>query len=140
MTNGRNIVVKKMPERLHLRGTQELRRELDPILKADRPAIVFDFGRVRQMDGAGVEMLIECLDAAMKRDGDIKLAAVPPELCVILELTRVDRMFEMFDTLEAAVESFEQFSTQEPPTSRFEESSDMVPHTGKPNGHFKLVS
>jgi anti-sigma B factor antagonist len=139
MIASRNIIIKELPERLHLRGAQELCRELEPMLKADRPSIVFDFSRVRVMDGAGVEMLIDCLDKVMKRDGDIKLAAVPRELYVILELTRVDRMFEIFDTTEAAVQSFQQFSKQEMPASKFDDSN-VVSTTGKPNGHFKLVS
>jgi len=138
MISRENIVVKQLPEHLHLNGVQELRRELEPVLRGDRPALVFDFSRVRQMDGAGVEMLIECLDTVMKRDGDIKLAAVPPELCVILELTRVDRLFEIFETAEAAVASFchvpadEMFGTQT--------SSGQTGGGTKPNGHFKLVS
>jgi anti-sigma B factor antagonist len=143
MSTQKNIVVKNLPEYLHLRGVQELRRELDPILKGDRPRIVFDFGEVRQMDGAGVEMLVECLEIAMKRDGDIKLAAVPDELAVILELTRVDRLFEMFDTSAAAVESFHTFA----PRAESSLSEMTSPHktekqraNGKPNGHFKLVS
>jgi anti-sigma B factor antagonist len=138
-----NIVVKSLPEFLHLRGVQELRTELEPVLKSDRPLIVFDFSRVRQMDGAGVEMLVESLESAMKRDGDIKLAAVPDELGVILELTRVDRLFEIFDTLEAAVESFHTFSAPgaenpSPVVSSVNEGKSRT--NGKANGHFKMVS
>jgi anti-sigma B factor antagonist len=142
--NHTDIVVKSLPEYLHLRGVQELRRELEPVLKSDRPLVVFDFSRVRQMDGAGVEMLVESLESAMKRDGDIKLAAVPNELAVILELTRVDRLFEIFDTLEAAVASFDTFSA-----SRMESATPAIVTSaeekksrtnGKANGHFKMVS
>jgi hypothetical protein len=43
----------------------------------------------------------------MKRDGDLKLAAVSPASAVILELMRVDRLFEVFETSEEAVRSFQ---------------------------------
>ena len=36
----------------------------------------------------------------MKRDGDIKLANLSPASAAILELMRVDRLFEIFDTAE----------------------------------------
>ncbi len=51
-------------------------------------------------------MLLHCLEEAMKRDGDLKLAALSPESEVILELMRVARVFEAYPTSEDAVRSF----------------------------------
>lgn len=86
---------------------QNFLREVEPLLKADRPRLVFDFSQVNQIDSSGVDMLLHCLEEVMKRDGDLKLAAVAPESAVILELTRVDRLFEVFDNVSDAVESFQ---------------------------------
>jgi anti-anti-sigma regulatory factor len=58
------------------------------------------------MDSAGVEMMLHCLEEAMKRDGDLKLAALSPESEVVLELMRVARVFEAFATSDEAVRSF----------------------------------
>ena len=49
------------------------------------------------------------IEEVMKRNGDIKLAAVPPAPAVILELTGVDRFFEIYENASDAVESFHQF-------------------------------
>ena len=57
-------------------------------------------------------MLLHCLEEAMKRDGDLKLAAVSPASAVILELMRVDRLFEAFETADQAVRSFQVFSPE----------------------------
>ena len=51
-------------------------------------------------------MMLHCLEEAMKRDGDLKLAALSPESEVILELMRVARVFEAFATADEAVRSF----------------------------------
>jgi hypothetical protein len=51
-------------------------------------------------------MMLHCLEEAMKRDGDLKLCAVSAELEVMLELMRVDRVFEVFATSEEAARSF----------------------------------
>jgi len=64
------------------------------------------------LDSAGIEMLLRCMEEAMKRNGDVKLAAVSPQVTVILELTRVDRLFEIFENPSDAVESFHRFPVQ----------------------------
>src|SRR5260370_17563757 len=100
------VIVMELTEQLNQREVKAFCEELQPLLESDRPRVVLDCAQVRQADSAGVEMLLHCMEAAMKRDGDLKLAALSPELATILELTRVDRLFEMFDTASAAVQSF----------------------------------
>jgi anti-sigma B factor antagonist len=97
----------EVPEELnHIRAKSFL-NELQPILEIDRPSVVLDCSRIRHLDSAGVEMLLHCLEEAMKRDGDLKLAGVSPASEVIMELMRVDRLFEVFETSEEAVRSFQ---------------------------------
>jgi anti-anti-sigma regulatory factor len=68
--------------------------------------MVLDCSRVREMDRFAIHMLLCCLEEAMKRDGDVKLAAVSPAARTTLERTRVDRLFEIYDTETEAVNSF----------------------------------
>ena len=112
MTNSRPVVVKQLPDRVSVNETQQLFRELALLFEGDRPCLVFDFSEVRQLDSAGIEMLLRCMEEAMKRNGDVKLAAVSPQVTVILELTRVDRLFEIFEKPSDAVESFHRFPVQ----------------------------
>ncbi len=58
------------------------------------------------MDKHAIHMLLCCLEEAMKHNGDVKLAAVTPSVGEILELTRVDRLFEIYETQTEAVNSF----------------------------------
>jgi anti-anti-sigma regulatory factor len=80
-----------------------------PLLRSDRPQLVFDFSAVRRMDAAGVDMLLQCMSEVMKYDGDLKLAALSPQAAVVLELTRADRLFEIYDSVSDAVRSFSGF-------------------------------
>ena len=119
----RPVVVKRMPERMTLPQARAFLREVQPFLNADRPQLVFDLSTVRQMDSAGVEMLLRCMDRAMHRDGDVKLAALSPQAAVVLELSRAARLFEIYDTSTDAARSFSCFlpntlrrnTTLEPP-------------------------
>lgn len=103
------VIVIEVPEQLNQTEVGSVLDEIQPLLDTDRPRIVLDCSQVQQMDSAGVEMLLHCLEGVMKRDGDMKLAALSPACATILELMRVDRLFEIFETSEAAIQSFHAF-------------------------------
>jgi anti-sigma B factor antagonist len=97
----------ELPETLnHVEG-EKFVAELQPLLETHRPRIVLDCSQVQHMDSAGIETLLYCMQEAMKRDGDLKLAAVSPAAATIMELMRVDRLFEVFETAEEASRSFQ---------------------------------
>jgi anti-sigma B factor antagonist len=100
------VVVMQVPENLNAGEVPRFAEELGPLLESHRPRIVLDCSQVRTIDSAGVEALLRCLEEALKRDGDLKLASLSPEAEVILELMRVARVFEAFQTSEEAVRSF----------------------------------
>jgi anti-sigma B factor antagonist len=109
MTTKRPIIVVELPEKLVLGRAHLFFHEVGEFLKTDRPRLIFDFSEVAQMDSAGVEALLNCMEGAMKRNGDLKLASIPPGPAAVLELTRVDGLFEIFESVSDAVESFRQF-------------------------------
>jgi anti-sigma B factor antagonist len=100
------VVVMQVPEQFKGEEARSFVKEVGPLLESNRPRIVLECSQVRSMDSAGVETLLQCLEEALKRDGDLKLAAVSPEAEVILELMRVARIFETFPSSEEAVRSF----------------------------------
>ena len=100
------IVVMQVPEVLNVGEVHNFMQELGPLLESNRPRVVLDLSQVRSMESAGVEMLLHCREEVLKRDGDLKLAALSPEAEVILELMRVSRVFETFRTCDDAVRSF----------------------------------
>ena len=107
MSTSGPVLVMEVPEQLNHATVEAFLGELQPLLESDRPRIVLDCSQVRDLDSAGVEVLLYCMQEAMKRNGDLKLAAVSPEAAVILELMRVDRLFETFDATSQAVQSFQ---------------------------------
>jgi anti-sigma B factor antagonist len=108
-TDSRPVVVKRMPERVNARTAREFWNDVQPFLAADRPQLVFDLSPVTQLDAAGVEVLLRCMSEAHKRDGDLKLASPSGQAWVVLELTRTERLFEIYETPVDAVRSFSGF-------------------------------
>ena len=125
MWSERPVVIMQMPSRLTFGESQAFTRELQPLVSADQPRIVFDFSGVRQIDTSGVDMLLHCVEEVTARDGDLKLAAVPPASAVILEMTRVDRLFEIFETPAEAARSF-----QDAPVPRIPQPPDPAASDG----------
>jgi anti-sigma B factor antagonist len=109
------VIVVELPEQLDYAQARTFLRELQPLLETDRPRLVLECSQVRLIDSSGVEMLLHCMQEAMKRDGDLKLAAVSAASGAILELMRVDRLFEVFDTAKEAVQSFDAFQSHAVP-------------------------
>jgi anti-sigma B factor antagonist len=131
MDTGNQVIVKRLPERLDLRQVPQFLSEMDAQLSIYKPQLVLDGAAVRQIDSAGIETLLRCMEKAMKQDGDVKLAALSPEATVILRLTRADRVFEIFDTVSEAVTSFVGFPVEdavpfpEAPTFELRDTSDL---------------
>jgi anti-anti-sigma factor len=94
---------------MNLKQARSFYHEVQPFLNADRPQIVFDMAQVRQLDAAGVDVLLQCMRQVVKHDGDLKLASLSRPAAVVLELTRTGRLFEIYETSTAAVKSFSCF-------------------------------
>ncbi len=102
------VGIAQLPETSNKRQKRLFLCELKSSMSIDRPSIVFDCSRVRRLDRSDVLHLLCCLEEAIKRIGDIKLAAVPARARAILELNRADRVFEIFDSNADAANSFRQ--------------------------------
>jgi anti-anti-sigma regulatory factor len=100
--------VKQFPEKVNLKQGRYFLSDLQSLMNIDRPYIVLDFSNVCRMDRPAVNLLLCCLEEALKRNGDIKLAAVPEEARLVLRLTGAERLFEIFDTIAEAASSFRQ--------------------------------
>ncbi|MGA9815247.1 MAG: STAS domain-containing protein [Terriglobales bacterium] len=126
MTPRRRVAVKQLPLQLKSTQVREFLHDVTPILTGHRPCVVFDFSQVTEIDSAGVDMLLHCMEQAMKQNGDLKLAAISPASAVVLELTRVDRLFETFATVSEAVDSFYGFAVPIPAASGARVSADNL--------------
>jgi anti-anti-sigma factor len=94
---------------MNLKQARTFLKEVQPFLTSDRPQVVFDMSQVRHIDSAGIDVLLQCMREVVKRDGDLKLAALSQQSAVVLELTRTGRLFEIYENSTAAVKSFSCF-------------------------------
>ena len=96
-----SAIMIKLPERFGGKEARRLGRELKKKMK-NAPHIVVDFSRVREMDLAGLEGLLDCMETVAKNDGALQLGAMSPEAATFLELTRMDQLFNRFPVFDAS--------------------------------------
>jgi anti-sigma B factor antagonist len=106
----RHVIVKQLPETLSGKQGRMFLREMQTCVELDRPRIVLDCSKVRRLDKSGVHLLLCCLEEALKRNGDVRLAALSPRSQIILEITGANRLFDIYDTTADAVKSFHQLT------------------------------
>lgn len=107
-TGMRPVAVKHLPDVVSVQQKLAFLHEIAGIMNTNRPRLVLDCSRLRECNTSTIHLLLHCLEEAMKRNGDVKLAAVPTPAGVMLVTTGVARLFETFDTTEEAVSSFHQ--------------------------------
>jgi anti-sigma B factor antagonist len=107
METSRPVFVKRVPESLSWKQARAFLNDVRPLLEQhDRPQVVFDFSLLRKLDSAGIDMLLDCMRQADRHDGELKLASLSLQAQVVLDLSRVGRLFEIFASSTDAVRSF----------------------------------
>lgn len=101
-----NVIVKQWPEDSSVNEQHSFLHDVKRSMRTDRPRIVLDCVHLREVDDSIIYGLLCCLEEAMKRSGDIKLAAVPPAAAAVLARSGAASLFEAFSTSAEAVHSF----------------------------------
>jgi anti-anti-sigma regulatory factor len=105
-TNIRSVAVRKLPERLSGAQRREIYKDLESCIRVDRPAVVLDCSGVSELDSSAIHLLLCCLEEAMKRNGDVRLAGLRPAAEADLKVAEVDSLFQCFGDLSEAIKSF----------------------------------
>jgi anti-anti-sigma regulatory factor len=108
----RPVTVMQLPERFSDKDVRNFFLEIERYMDLSRPYLVLDCSNLRQLDNRAVHLLLCCLEEAMKRNGDVKLAGIPPAANLILGPSGINRLFETFDTTADAMNSFHQLPVE----------------------------
>ena len=117
------VAVKQLPETLHAKQGRLFFDEMESWINVDRPRIVLDCSNLRHMNSSVVHVLLCCLEEAMKRNGDVKLASLHETAKAELNLLGLDRLFEVFASNADAVNSFRRLAVDMTPRFLKSESS-----------------
>ena len=100
------VVVELAGEYLDASLAEDLKRDIAPVLEANSK-VVFDLHQLQFIDSSGIGAILSCLRRLSTKGGDLKLCAVSKPVRGAFEITRMHRIFEIFNTCEEAVRSFQ---------------------------------
>jgi anti-sigma B factor antagonist len=86
-------------------NTADFKRDMIPVLEANMK-VVLDLNGLRFIDSSGLGSFLSCLRKLSAKGGDLKLCRVSKQVRAVIELVRMDRMFDILNTREEAVKAF----------------------------------
>lgn len=95
-------VVVALDGEVDLQTSPQARQALLEAVGQGKPLVV-DLSQVGYIDSSGVASLVEALQTAKKAGQDFALAAVSEGALRVLKLARLDKVFTIYDSLEAAL-------------------------------------
>lgn len=71
-----------------------------------RKRLIIDLSQVSFIDSTGLGVLVGALKKAISREGDIRLVNPTQNVMMLMEITRVDRVFLVYSSQEMALDSY----------------------------------
>ena len=99
---GRTILIVG-EERLDASNSGELREIMLNLLEAGGQQLVIDLSQVNFIDSSGLGALLSGFKSANLRSGSLVLAGLQSRVQSMFELTRLQRVFEIFSSVEDAL-------------------------------------
>lgn len=100
-----NVMVIEITGRLDIEAEPELLTSSESWIES-KVDMVFDCTHLEFVDSSGLGILLRILKRAMSGDKDIRLAAINEQVAMLFEITRADKIFQIFPTTEEAVNSY----------------------------------
>ena len=85
-----------------------VRNWMEQATAASPANIVVDLSDVHFIDSTALATLVQGIKRARQHQGDIRLSGLRQPVRMVLELTRLDKVFEIYGTKEAAIEAFDE--------------------------------
>ena len=88
-----------------LSQSDQLRKVIKTSLDSNNQKVVIDLKHVKYMDSSGVATLIEGLQLARTSGIELVLCSLTQSVEAVLQLSKLDQIFDIFSNRELAIES-----------------------------------
>lgn len=99
------VIITVEEERMDAHNSGNLKERMLQLFDEGKYQLVIDLTAVRFIDSSGLGALVSGFKNASARDGSLKLCCLQPQVRSMFELTRLHRVFEIFTTLQEALDS-----------------------------------
>jgi anti-sigma B factor antagonist len=91
---------------LNARSADQVKESFREVAGKGVQQVVLDLGDVPFIDSSGLAALVSGLKTLNEHDGSLKLASLQSQADLLFKLTMFDKVFEIYDDVDLAVESF----------------------------------
>lgn len=95
-------LVRVLEKRLDANAAVPFKQRMKSMIDEGRKRIIIDITEVDFIDSSGLGAIVSCLKA-VGRDGNVVISGTGRAIMSMFRLTRMDRVFDMYDTPEAAL-------------------------------------
>lgn len=100
------VTVLRLKGRLDSVSAIELKDRVKACVKKLPIRLVIDMADIDFVDSSGLGSLVACLRSVNKATGDLRIAGLQDRVRAVFELVRLNQIFEIFDSADAAANSF----------------------------------
>ena len=106
-----DVVIVEPEGRIDAVSGPEFRKLLKQQPEHGAPFLVIDLQKVPFMDSSGLSALVSALKAARKHNGTVVLVRPTPQVRMTLQMSMLDRIFAIHDSIEEALEALSSLLT-----------------------------
>jgi len=107
----KNILVYDLIDTIDLYSAGELKENIYSEIEKGHYELVINLEKVNYIDSSGIGVLLSCLSKTKQKRGNLKLANLQPNVYNVIKISKFDRIFEIYDNVDKAIDSF---SNQKP--------------------------
>jgi anti-sigma B factor antagonist len=100
-----DVTVIRPRGRLTMVSAPAFRDFVSKTVSGRRPTLVVDLSNVEFMDSSGLGALVAGLKATRQAGGDLRIAAPNPQVEMVLQLTKLDRVLRPHASVDGAVDA-----------------------------------
>ena len=102
----KGVVVLGVDGQLIVGNRHELKQKVLDALEAGERKFLIDFSETGYIDSSGLGVLVSLSKKIREVDGELRLASLNDDLHTLFELTKLDALFAISDSLEEALSAF----------------------------------
>ncbi len=92
----------EMPKRMDATAVGAMRKRTTRAFESEANLVIFDFKNCDFMDSLGLSIIVTALKMSAKANKKLRLVHVGPEVRLLLQITRFDRICDIHESLESA--------------------------------------
>ena len=107
----KNYLIIKIVGRLDISNTAQFKSEVSESIE-DAKIVILELSELEFMDSTGLGSIISILKIISKNGGNIFVANLQEKPRILFEITRANRIFDIYNSLEDAINAVENYQEE----------------------------